>query len=115
VVVNVFYITGTNTSTTSVIYTGLFKLYDDKNNVSELNKQVSSNPEIILDPIKPKETAIVTPRLLSAQPLLKKQKTRAKTKTKNKTKAESGIVYIDSDLNRNFLSDGNLKFNSIKK
>ncbi len=113
--VNVFYITGTNTSTTSVIYTGLFKLYDDKNNVSELNKQVSSNPEIILDPIKPKETAIVTPRLLSAQPLLKKQKTRAKTKTKNKTKAESGIVYIDSDLNRNFLSDGNLKFNSIKK
>jgi hypothetical protein len=38
--VNVFYITGTNSSTTSVIYTGLYKIYDDVNNVGDLNDDV---------------------------------------------------------------------------
>jgi hypothetical protein len=62
--VNVFYIIGTNQATTSVIYTGLFKIYDDKNNVSQLNtladKAAVTRPNIILDPNAPKETAIVT-------------------------------------------------------
>jgi hypothetical protein len=58
--VNVFYITGTSKGITSVIYTGLYKIYDSKNNVvdlnkvsSALNKQLSGSKnnqqEIILD------------------------------------------------------------------
>jgi hypothetical protein len=71
--INVFYITGTNISTTSVIYTGLFKIYDDKNNVSSLNQQISNiKPSIILDPSTSKETAIVTRKPVSEQaPTLK--------------------------------------------
>ena len=37
--VNVFYIIGTSKNITSVVYTGLFKIYDNKNNVTELNKE----------------------------------------------------------------------------
>jgi hypothetical protein len=58
--VNVFYITGSSKGITSVIYTGLYKIYDSKNNVmdlnkvsSALNKQLSGSKnnqqEIILD------------------------------------------------------------------
>ena len=58
--INVFYIIGTSKGTTSVIYTGLYKIYDNKNNVIELNKtsttlnkqmaQTKTNDqEIILD------------------------------------------------------------------
>jgi hypothetical protein len=62
--VNVFYITGTNLSSTNVIYTGLFKIYDDKVNVAELNTQASNiRPSIILDSSQPiQETAIATRR-----------------------------------------------------
>jgi len=61
--VNVFYITGTNASSTNVIYTGLYKIYDDKVNVSQLNDQASNvKPTIILDNSAPRETAIVTRR-----------------------------------------------------
>ena len=59
--INVFYITGTNLSTTSVVYTGLFKIFDDRNNVEELN-QIASNPEIILDPTPIKPIAVVSSR-----------------------------------------------------
>lgn len=59
--VNVFYITGTNLSTTSVVYTGLFKIFDDRNNVEELN-QIASKPEIILDPTPIKPIAVVSRR-----------------------------------------------------
>jgi hypothetical protein len=58
--VNVFYIIGTSKNITSVVYTGLFKIYDNKNNVTELNKESATlnkqmaqtknnNQEIILD------------------------------------------------------------------
>lgn len=69
--VNLFYITGKNQSTTSVIYTGLFTIYDNPNNISDLNKQVenskpsTSQPTIIPDPNAPKETAIITRKPLS--------------------------------------------------
>lgn len=59
--INVFYITGTNLSTTSVVYTGLFKIFDDRNNVEELN-QIASKPEIILDPTPIKPIAVVSRR-----------------------------------------------------
>jgi hypothetical protein len=68
--INVFYIIGTNQSTTSVIYTGLFKIYDDKSNVNELNNQAdkeNSKPSIIPDPSSTKETAIVTRKPISEQ------------------------------------------------
>jgi hypothetical protein len=69
--VNVFYITGKSQSTTSVIYTGLFKIYDSKSNVSALNDQAAFaatvNPSIILDPNTTKETAIVTRKLINEQ------------------------------------------------
>jgi hypothetical protein len=58
--INVFYLTGVSKGITSVIYTGLYKIYDSKNNVvdlnkvsSALNKQLSGSKnnqqEIILD------------------------------------------------------------------
>ena len=56
-----FYITSFIQSTTSVVYTGLFKIYDNKANVSELNNQAAAAiPSIIEDPRLPKATAIVT-------------------------------------------------------
>ena len=76
--INLFYIIGTSQSTTSVIYTGLFKIYDNKSNVTLLNDQAASamnnmgNPNIILDPNQTKETAIVTRKLINEQaPVIK--------------------------------------------
>jgi len=76
--INLFYIIGTSQSTTSVIYTGLFKIYDNKANVTMLNDQAASamnnmgNPNIILDPNQTKETAIVTRKLINEQaPVIK--------------------------------------------
>ena len=74
--INVFYITGKSQSTTSVIYTGLFKIYDSKSNVNALNDQAANmqanNPSIILDPSTTKETAIVTRKLINEQaPIIK--------------------------------------------
>ncbi len=57
--VNVFYITATSQGTSSVIYTGLFKVYDNAVSVAELNQQAGT-PGITLDTSLPKETAIVT-------------------------------------------------------
>ena len=64
--INVFYITTTTDDVTTVIYTGLYKMYDSASNVDDLNQNiptlstVSSNPIIIDDPNTKKETAIVT-------------------------------------------------------
>ena len=75
--INLFYIVGTSQSTTSVIYTGLFKIYDNKANVTSLNDQAANannlgNPSIILDPSQTKETAIVTRKLINEQaPIIK--------------------------------------------
>lgn len=73
--VNLFYIVGTSQSTTSVIYTGLFKIYDNTTNVKALNDQVNAsvgNSSIILDPVQSKETATVTKRLVNEQaPVIK--------------------------------------------
>jgi hypothetical protein len=61
--INIFYITGKNSTTTSVIYTGLFKPYDDRANVTDLNLQAGNiKPTINLDTSAIKETAIVTQR-----------------------------------------------------
>ena len=57
--VNVFYIVATNQGTNSVIYTGLFKVYDNTASVNELNAQAGT-PGITLDTSLPKETATIT-------------------------------------------------------
>ena len=61
-----FYIIGSSKSNTSVIYTGLFKIFDNKVNVAELNKQAADlnkktppatlNQQIILDDTIKSET-----------------------------------------------------------
>jgi hypothetical protein len=56
--INVFYIVGVNSVGKSMIYTGLFKIYDSPQNVSDLNKMnisesiknSNSSPEIKIDP-----------------------------------------------------------------
>lgn len=108
--VNVFYITGTNVSTTSVIYTGLFKLYDDKNNVDQLNQQVSSQPQIILDPTPPKQTVIVTPRTVTQSGPAPKKKTLTRAgDVTSKSNLGKGTVYIDSNLDSKVIQSGNFK------
>jgi hypothetical protein len=75
--VNTFYITGKNLNTNSVIYTGLFRPYDDLNNVADLN-QTSGQPDIILDETPERQIAVATRRPanlnlgeLSSSPLAK--------------------------------------------
>lgn len=76
--VNTFYISGKNNNTNSVIYTGLFRPYDDLNNVADLNLN-SGVPEIILDEANEREIAIATRRpVTSLQDLLAKRKPLAK-------------------------------------
>jgi len=68
--VNIFYITSTNQNNTSVVYTGLFKIFDSLSNVQDLNKDsaaFASNPAINLDPKLPKETAVVTRKKITGE------------------------------------------------
>jgi hypothetical protein len=63
--VNLFYITATNGTNNTVVYTGLFKIYDNVTNISDLNKS-SAAPKINQDPNLPKETAVVTMKKVSS-------------------------------------------------
>ena len=67
--VNVFYVTSLIQNITSVVYTGLFKIYDNTSNVAQLNEQAANaNPSIKKDPDLPKEeTAVVTRRSISTE------------------------------------------------
>ena len=62
--INLFYITSEIQSVKSVVYSGLFKIYDNAANVAGLNQGAASsaNPAIIKDPKLPQETAVVTRR-----------------------------------------------------
>ena len=62
--INLFYITSDIQSVKSVVYSGLFKIYDSAANVAGLNQEAASsaNPAIIKDPKLPQETAVVTRR-----------------------------------------------------
>jgi hypothetical protein len=80
--INIFYITGTSKSNTSVIYTGLFKIFDNKVNVSELNKQAASenkkipqdtlSKQIILDDTVSSQTTTVKPPISKETSPIKK-------------------------------------------
>jgi hypothetical protein len=67
--VNLFYITATNQSTTTLVYTGLFQIFDTTSNVNALNVNAGSatKPGINTDPNLPKETAIVTKKMVSSE------------------------------------------------
>jgi len=72
--VNVFYITATQQSTTTVVYTGLFKIYDTIENVNEIdnstpiieNQDVPSQPAVTTPGASPvAQTATATRRVLT--------------------------------------------------
>ena len=70
---NLFYIIGTNGTNNTVIYTGLFKIYDSITNVEILNNEAPKVPDINQDPKLPKETAIVTRQLITNQTIPSKK------------------------------------------
>ena len=65
--INLFYIIGSNGTNNGVIYTGLFKIYDSIDNINTLNDEAPKTPDINQDPKLPKETAIVTKKLITSQ------------------------------------------------
>lgn len=65
--VNLFYIIASNQNNVSVVYTGLFQIFDNLVNVSTLNKESVANPGINQDPKLPKETAVVTKKLITGE------------------------------------------------
>ena len=69
--INLFYITGTNQDVTSVIYNGLFKIFENRDNVVTLNDEAAAGttPTIIDDPnlAGGQETAVVTRRRITEQ------------------------------------------------
>jgi len=67
--VNIFYITSFNQGNTSVVYTGLYQIFDNLKNVSDLNKDsvVVGNSAINQDPKLPRETAVVTRKLITSE------------------------------------------------
>lgn len=69
--INIFYITGTSQDVTSVIYTGLFKIFESRDNISALNDDATSglDSSIIDDPDlnRNQETAVVTRRIITEQ------------------------------------------------
>jgi hypothetical protein len=66
--INVFYITSDIQSVRSVVYTGLYKIYDNLANVAGLNQAATNaNPGIIKDPKLPQETATVTRRPITKE------------------------------------------------
>ena len=66
--INIFYITSLIQNITSVVYTGLFKIYDNTSNVAQLNTQANATPTIIKDPnLIQQQTATVTRQVVSDQ------------------------------------------------
>ncbi len=65
--VNLFYIIASSQGNVSVVYTGLFQIFDNLANISALNKDSASNPGINQDPKLPKETAVVTRKLITGE------------------------------------------------
>lgn len=64
--INLFYITSYSQNVTTMVYTGLFKIFDNRQNVSELNNQAAGSiPRIIKDPQLPRETAVITRQLVN--------------------------------------------------
>jgi hypothetical protein len=68
--VNLFYIISSTQGNVSVVYTGLFQIFDNLANVSTLNKDSvteGNTPTINQDPKLPKDTAVVTRKLITGE------------------------------------------------
>ena len=68
--VNLFYIIASSQGNVSVVYTGLFQIFDNLANVSTLNKDSvteADKPSINQDPKLPKDTAVVTRKLITGE------------------------------------------------
>lgn len=70
--INVFYITSTNQNTTTVVYSGLYKIYDSVDNVNSLNQSAAIEEpispdiqKIIPDDVPLTGTAIVTRKIIT--------------------------------------------------
>jgi hypothetical protein len=59
--INVFYITSNIQNVKTIIYSGVYKIYDNIANITSLNQSIlNAKPSIIIDPNLNKETATVT-------------------------------------------------------
>ena len=68
--VNLFYIIASSQGNVSVVYTGLFQIFDNLANVSTLNRDSvaeGNKPSINQDPKLPKDTAVVTRKLITGE------------------------------------------------
>ena len=115
---NVFYITSSQDSGTVVVYSGIYIVYDSKDNVMDLNNtvaQIQANinntqePTIINDPNSQKKgTAIVTRRIVNSQnnTTTGTQSTPLSnaTSVESSTKIGGGTYKIDA--NSNLIIDG---------
>lgn len=96
---NIFYITTTSGEVTTVIYTGLFKMYDSSGNITELNQNLptlnaaASNPKIIQDGSAIKEKAIVTRKVVT--------KEDDKARPPKKTSLNSSVNVSSVNIRRN--------------
>jgi len=96
---NVFYVTSTTADITTVIYSGLFKMYDSLNNINELNQNLptatgidtTGNPSIIDDPSGTKEKAIVTRKIIGKNA----DQATAVKKDNSNTNVSSGDVSVN--------------------
>ena len=101
--VNVFYITGKSNNTTSVIYTGLFKAFDNVDQISALNDQANL-PGITLDTSVPKETAIVTRKPIKEMlPSLKPSNMKNNSLFKTGSNIINNIANTGSNIVNNLL------------
>lgn len=96
---NIFYITTTSRDVTTVIYTGLYKMFDSASSITELNQNLPTvnaaqpTPKIIEDNSLSKETAIVTRRIVN--------KEEEKATPPKKTSLNSSVNVSSVNIRRN--------------
>lgn len=96
--INVFYITSATDTGTTVIYSGLFKIYDSKDNVASLNAASSqiinqAEPTIISDPnTSQRGTAIAVRKALGAQGATSSTTSTSSTEASSSTSIPSSTI-----------------------
>ena len=113
--INVFYVTSTIDSSTTVVYTGLFNIYDSKANVVNLNTTLkdlqrgigtNQEPSIINDPDSRTGTAIVTRRVIQTNTGGTASNTSSSVATSVESSTNvSGVVYTITSTS-NLVIDG---------
>ena len=113
--INVFYITSTIDSSTTVVYSGLFNIYDSRANVVNLNTTLrdiqrgigtNQEPSIINDPDSRTGTAIVTRRVIQTNTGGTASNTPQSVATSTESSTNvSGVVYTITSTS-NLVIDG---------